>query len=67
MKTLYVSSIELENMKRNNLLHESLIQTQFVADGLNERFDTDEFVAVTVEITNTDVQCGYAVVSTTTM
>lgn len=67
MKTLYVSSNELENMKRNNLLHESLIQAQSVANGLNERFDTDEFVVVTVEITNTDVQCGYTVVSTTTM
>ena len=67
MKTLYVSSSELENMKRNNLLHESPIHAQFVADGLNERFDTDEFVVVTVEITNTDVQCGYTVVSSTTM
>lgn len=67
MKTLYVNSAELENMKRNNLLHESPIQTQFVADGLNERFDTDEFVVVTVELTNTDVQCGYTVVSAMTM
>ena len=67
MKTLYVNSNELENMKRNNLLHESPIHAQFVADGLNERFDTDEFVVVTVEITNTAVQHGYAVVSTTTM
>ena len=67
MKTLYVSSNELENMKRNNLLHESLIHAQTVADGLNERFDTDEFVVVRVEITNIDVQCGYTVVSTTTM
>ena len=67
MKTLYVSNTELENMKRNNLLHESPIHAQFVADGLNERFDTDEFVVVTVEITTTDVQCGYTVVSTTTM
>ena len=67
MKTLYVSSTELENMKRNNLLHESLIQAQSVANGLNERFDTDEFVVVTVRITNTDVQCGYTVISTTTM
>ena len=66
MKTLYVSSTELENMKRNNLLHESLIQAQSVANGLNERFDTDEFVVVTVRITNTDVQCGYTVISTTT-
>lgn len=67
MKTLYVNSNELENMRRNNLLHESPIQAQFVADGLNERFDTDEFVVVTVEITNTDVQHGYTVVSTMTM
>ena len=67
MKTLYVNSNELENMKRNNLLHESPIHAQFVADGLNERFDTDEFVVVTVEITNTDVPCGYTVVSTMTM
>ena len=67
MKTLYVSSNELENMKYNNLLHESLIHAQSVANGLNVRFDTDEFVVVTVEITNTDVQCGYTVVSTTTM
>ena len=67
MKTLYVSSNELENMKCNNLLHESPIQAQTVANGLNERFDTDEFVVVIVEITNTDVQCGYTVVSTTTM
>ena len=67
MKTLYVSSAELENMKCNNLLHESPIKAQFVADGLNERFDTDEFVVVTVEITNADVRCGYTVVSTTTM
>ena len=67
MKTLYVGNTELENMKRNNLLHESLIQAQSVADRLNERFDTDEFVVVTVEITNTDVQHGYTVVSTMTM
>ena len=67
MKTLYVSSTELENMKRNNLLHESSIQAQSIADGLNERFDTDEFVVVTVEITNTAVPHGYTVVSTTTM
>ena len=67
MKTLYVNSNELENMKRNNLLHKSPIHAQFVADGLNERFDTDEFVVVTVEITNTAVQHGYTVVSTTTM
>lgn len=67
MRTLYVSSNELENMEHNNLLHESLIQAQSIANGLNERFDTDEFVVVTVEITNTDVQCGYTVVSTTTM
>lgn len=67
MRTLYVSSTELENMKHSNLLHESLIQAQSIANGLNERFDTDEFVVVTVEITNTDVSCGYTVVSTTTM
>lgn len=67
MKTLYVSNNELENMKHNNLLHESVIQAQSAADGLNERFDTDEFVVVTVEIKNTDVQCGYTVVSTMTM
>ena len=67
MKTLYVSSTELENMKRNNLLHESLIQAQAVADGLNERFDTDEFVVVTVKITNTAVPHGYTIVSTMTM
>jgi len=67
MKTVSVNSNELENMKRNNLLHESSIKAQFVADGLNERFDTDEFVVVTVGITNTDIQCGYTVVSTTTM
>lgn len=67
MKTMYVNSNELENMKRNNLLHESSIQAQFIADRLNERFDTDEFVVVTVEITNTDAQCGYTVVSTMTM
>lgn len=67
MKTLYVSSNELENMKRNNLLYESSIQAQFVADRLNERFDTDEFVIVTVEIANTDVLYGYTVVSSTTM
>ena len=67
MKTLYVSSTELENMKRNNLLHKSPIQAQSVANGLNERFDTDEFVVVIVELTNTDVQCGYTVVSTMTM
>ena len=67
MKTLFVNSTELENMKHNNLLHESVIQAQFVANGLNERFDTGEFVVVTVGITNTDMQCGYTVVSTTTM
>lgn len=67
MKTMYVNSNELENMKRNNLLHESSIQAQFIADRLNERFDTDEFVVVTVEITNTDVQCGYTIVSAMTM
>lgn len=67
MKTLYVSIDELENMNRNNLLHESLIQAQSIADGLNERFDTDEFVVVTVGLTNTDVQHGYTIVSTTTM
>ena len=67
MRTLYVSSNELENMKHNNLLHNSPIQAQSVANGLNERFDTDEFVVVTVELTNTDVQCGYTVVSTMTM
>ena len=67
MKTLYINNTELENMKHNNLLHESPIQAQTVADGLNDRFDTDEFVVVTVEITNIDVQCGYTVVSTTTM
>ena len=67
MKTMYVSSNELENMKLNNLLHKSPIHAQFVADGLNKRFDTDEFVVVTVEITNTDVQCGYTVVSKMTM
>lgn len=67
MKILYVSSDELKNMKHNNLLYESSIQAQSVADGLNERFDTDEFVVVTVEITNTDVQGGYTVVSTMTM
>lgn len=67
MKTLYVNSAELENMKRNNLLHESPIKAQFVANGLNERFDTDEFVVVAVEITNTNVPCGYTVVSATTM
>ena len=67
MKTMYVNSNELENMKHNNLLHESSIQAQFIADRLNKRFDTDEFVIVTVEIANTDVQCGYTVVSSTTM
>ena len=67
MKTLYVNSAELENMKRNNLLHESPIQTQSAADRLNEEFDTEEFVVVIVEITNTDVQHGYTVVSTMTM
>ena len=67
MKTLYVNSNVLENMKHNNLLHESPIPAQTVANGLNERFDTDEFVVVTVGITNTDIQCGYTVVSTTTM
>ena len=67
MKTLYVSNKELENMDHNNLLHESPIHAQSVAEGLNERFDTDEFVVVTVEITNTDVQGGYTVVSTMTM
>lgn len=67
MKTMYVSSNELENMKRNNLLYASPIHAQFVADGLNKRFDTDEFVVVTVEIANIAVQCGYTVVSTTTM
>ena len=67
MKTMYVNSNELENMKHNNLLHESSIQAQFITDRLNERFDTDEFVVVTVEITNTDVPRGYTVVSSTTM
>ena len=67
MKTLYVNNTEVENMNRNNLLHKSLIQAQSVADGLNGRFDTDEFVVVTVESTNTDVQHGYTVVSTMTM
>ena len=67
MKTLYVSNNELENMKHNNLLHESPIRAQSIADKLNERFDTDEFIVVTVELTNTNVQHGYTIVSTTTM
>ena len=67
MKTLYVSSSELENMKCNNLLYGSSIQAQSAADRLNEEFDTEEFVVVAVELTNTDVQYGYTVVSTMTM
>lgn len=67
MKTLYVSSTELANMKHNNLLHDSPIQAQSVANRLNYEFDTDEFVVVRVELINTDVRCGYTVVSTTTM
>lgn len=67
MKTLYVNNNALENLKHNTLLYATPIQAQLAADRLNERFDTDEFIVVTVEIINTDVQCGYTVVSTTTM
>ena len=56
MKTMYVSSTELENMKRNNLLYESPIRTQSAADRLNEKFDTDEFVVVTAELTNSTIK-----------